>query len=306
MSIEYPKIPIGRAKDLTTQKFGKLTALYRTENVGKKTHWVCQCECGKIVKVFAGHLESGHTTSCGCYKKTASLKDISGQKFGKLTVLKYDYSDEQGHTYWECQCECGTIKSIRKDGLVNGTVISCGCYHNEVTSQVHTKDLTGMKFGKLTVINRMGSNKHNAALWLCKCECGTEKIIPSGSLLSGQSNSCGCLKSKGEWKIAELLSKNTISFEKEKIFDDCVLSSGNHARFDFYVDNKYIIEFDGVQHFNTTSGWNNENKLHQTQINDKIKNDWCKKHNIPIIRIPYLIKDIKLEDLLLETSKYIV
>lgn len=163
-----------------------------------------------------------------------------------------------------------------------------------------------MKFGKLTVINRMGSNKYNAALWLCKCECGTEKIIPSGSLLSGQSNSCGCLKSKGEWQIAELLNKNTISFEKEKIFDDCVLSSGNHARFDFYVDNKYIIEFDGVQHFNTTSGWNNENKLQQTQINDKIKNDWCKKHNIPIIRIPYLVKDIKLEDLLLETSKYIV
>ena len=306
MNIEYPKIPIGRAKDLTAQKFGKLTVLYRTENVGKRTHWVCQCECGKIVKVFAGHLERGHTTSCGCYKKTASLKDISGQKFGKLTVLEYDHSEQKGHTYWKCQCECGTIKSIRKDGLINGTVISCGCYHNKITSQVHTKDLTGMKFGKLTVINRMGSNKHNAALWLCKCECGTEKIISSSSLLSGQSNSCGCLKSKGEWQIAELLSKNTIPFEKEKIFDDCVLMSGNHARFDFYVDNKYIIEFDGVQHFNTTSGWNNENKLRQTQINDKIKNDWCKRHNIPIIRIPYLVKDIKLEDLLLETSKYII
>ena len=163
-----------------------------------------------------------------------------------------------------------------------------------------------MKFGKLTVINRIGSNKHHTALWLCKCECGTEKIIPSGPLLKGESNSCGCLKSKGEWQIAELLSKNNIPFEKEKIFDDCVLLSGNRARFDFYVDNKYIIEFDGIQHFNITSGWNNESRFQQTQINDKIKNDWCKKHNVPIIRIPYLVKDVKLEDLLLETSKYII
>ena len=306
MNIEYPKIPIGRAKDLTAQKFGKLTALYRTENVGKRTHWVCQCECGKIVKVSAGHLERGHTTSCGCYKKTASLKDISGQKFGKLTVLEYDYSDKKGHTYWKCQCECGVIKSIRKDGLTSGNVVSCGCHKTQITKEINTNNLLGKRFGKLTVIERVGSNQHNQALWKCKCDCGTEKIIVGTNLSKGETNSCGCLKSKGEQKIADLLQKNNIKFQKEKTFTTCILPSGHKAKFDFYIKEQYLIEFDGIQHFKSGSGWNTIDKLQQTQQSDKIKNEWCKENNIPLIRIPYSAEaELTIKDLMLETSNYV-
>lgn len=55
------------------------------------------------------------------------------------------------------------------------------------------KDLTGMTFGRLTVIERIGSNKLRHALWLCQCECGNQKIISCANLMSGKSNSCGCL-----------------------------------------------------------------------------------------------------------------
>lgn len=55
------------------------------------------------------------------------------------------------------------------------------------------KDLYGMKFGKLTVIKRMGSNKYKKALWLCKCDCdGNEKVYIGTELISGHTKSCGC------------------------------------------------------------------------------------------------------------------
>ena len=56
------------------------------------------------------------------------------------------------------------------------------------------KDLTGMNFGRLTVIERRGSDKQGKALWLCKCECGNEVIVRSNHLRSGNTTSCGCRK----------------------------------------------------------------------------------------------------------------
>ncbi|MCA1029268.1 hypothetical protein LCM23_24975 [Cytobacillus kochii] len=58
------------------------------------------------------------------------------------------------------------------------------------------KDLTGQKFGRLTAIKSCGSNKLGKRTWLCKCECGSEKIIVSGDLSSGRTRSCGCLVSE--------------------------------------------------------------------------------------------------------------
>lgn len=54
-------------------------------------------------------------------------------------------------------------------------------------------DITGKKYGRLTVIEFVGKNKHRAALWLCKCECGNTIIAHGASLRSGNTRSCGCL-----------------------------------------------------------------------------------------------------------------
>lgn len=58
------------------------------------------------------------------------------------------------------------------------------------------KDLTGLKFGKLTVIKKVGRDKKYNTLWLCKCECGNEKIVARDKLVVGNTKSCGCAKSK--------------------------------------------------------------------------------------------------------------
>ena len=115
--------------------------------------------------------------------------------------------------------------------------------------------------------------------------------------------SCGCLKmSHGELKIAEVLSKNNIFYVMEKTFADCIFPNTNcAARFDFYVNNTYCIEFDGIQHFYPTRG---QQVLEETKKRDLIKNEWCKNHNIPLIRIPYThLSTLTIEDLL-ENSRF--
>jgi hypothetical protein len=298
------EIPIGNAENLIGKKFHQLTVLYRTENHGKRIMWVCQCDCGNITIVAGAHLKNGHTKSCGCYKKNGTREDLTNKRFGKLVVLKYHHSDDKGHTFWECQCDCGKKHISRKDALTGGKTVSCGCYKNKISSENNTIDLTNQHFEKLTVIKRAGSDTFNNALWLCQCECGNKKIIAGFSLRKGDTKSCGCIKSFGEATISKLLQDNNILFEREKTFEDCYINKGK-AKFDFYVNNQYIIEFDGIQHFRSNSGWNTKEKVLTTQQSDKIKNQWCKNNNIPLIRIPYTHKDIILEDLLLETTTFL-
>lgn len=112
------------------------------------------------------------------------------------------------------------------------------------------------------------------------------------------------------WSIhnRKILTANNISFEKEKTFPDCVFPDTKQlARFDFYVNNEYIIEFDGEQHFSYVGrGWNTKEQFKKTVLHDKIKNQWCSANGIKIIRIPYTHEqNICLEDLLLETSVFI-
>lgn len=55
------------------------------------------------------------------------------------------------------------------------------------------QDLTGRIFGRLTVISKTVKKHHGSFIWICRCECGTEKEIPTGYLTSGDTRSCGCL-----------------------------------------------------------------------------------------------------------------
>lgn len=72
------------------------------------------------------------------------------------------------------------------------------------------------------------------------------------------------------------------------------------------MNNSYLIEYDGSQHFVADNyKWNTAEKLEKTKEHDAFKNQWCKENNIPLIRIPYThMKEIIIEDLKLETTTY--
>jgi len=64
------------------------------------------------------------------------------------------------------------------------------------------KDLTGMKFGRLTVIERAENDKHGRARWLCLCDCGNKKVIRGMHLTSGHTVSCGCFYKENFKKVS--------------------------------------------------------------------------------------------------------
>lgn len=103
-------------KDRTNIKYGKLTAL---EYLGKSM-WRCKCDCGNEKIVYGGHLENGHTKSCGCYRPPRI--NLAGQKFGRLTVQEW-----AGNGKWQCLCECGNVVLVQTNNLKNGNTQSCGC-----------------------------------------------------------------------------------------------------------------------------------------------------------------------------------
>lgn len=117
------------------------------------------------------------------------VEDLSGQIFGRLTVVKY-----AGNYKWDCLCSCGTRKSIRGSDLRSGRTNSCGCLRKELASENGLIDLLGKRFGRLEVIEFSGTNSRGA-MWKCKCDCGNEAIVKSEYLINGDTKSCGCLKS---------------------------------------------------------------------------------------------------------------
>ena len=116
--------------DLTGQIFGEWTVIREATKEEKKNrpgaYWKCLCSCGTEKIVNGQTLRKGESKSCGCQLSqnlSKSLKnknciDITGQRFGRLTVIDRNYEVEKLHnnnTYWNCKCDCGKI--ISKDAV---------------------------------------------------------------------------------------------------------------------------------------------------------------------------------------------
>lgn len=298
-------------------RYGKLVVLERDfskPKSNKNCYWLCQCDCGNQTIVIGTKLRKGETKSCGCLRKENGkdkVIDMTNQKFGHLTVIERAGSSSSGIAKWRCLCDCGKETIVLGSHLRDGHTISCGCIHNKNFGENNIIDITNQKFGLLTAIKRLDKKKGTNYIWKCQCDCGQYCEADINSLTQGKKISCGCLSiSKGELKIKEILEKNNIFFEQEKTFDNCYSPKTNYRfKFDFFVNNKYIIEFDGEQHFYyyNNNGWNTKESFEKNKFNDECKNNWCIKNNIPIIRIPYwYINNIKLEDLQIETSKFLI
>lgn len=303
---------MGKFVDLTGQQFEKLTVIERDYNYAKEHNlksngvfWKCQCTCGAIKSVRTSDLNNGKVKSCGhCFL----ADDLTGQHFGKLTVLERDfnYLTKNGKkprgSQWKCSCDCGGQITTSAKSLKKGTIISCGCVPKMMIAELgknSLKDLSGKRFGKLTVIKRNTTyadenniiSKHT--YWDCICDCGGKITTLGASLTQGLTISCGCITSVGEENIRNLLNQNNIIFETQKTFPDLRIEDIWFYRYDFYLpDFNRLIEFDGEQHYSySNKGWNTEDKFCKTQESDKIKNEYALSHNIDLVRIPYWERD---------------
>ena len=115
--------------DLTGERFGKLVAVRPTEKRQKGSNsvlWECNCDCGNTTYVSTGDLRGGNTRSCGCLRQSL-LKDLTGQRFGKLTVVRKTEQRKYGVRLWECVCDCGNASFVSSFNLKSGRTTSCGC-----------------------------------------------------------------------------------------------------------------------------------------------------------------------------------
>lgn len=300
---------MGKVSDLTNQQFGRLLVFEKDIEESKKrgrSYWKCQCQCGNIKTVRGTSLICGDTQSCGCLAKEVSSQvhkiDYSGQKYNYITALyptdkKYDSS-----IIWMCQCECG--KQLEVPSHLIKITKSCGCKTSELLSKANSRDLTGQVFGRLTAKYKTGKKLHSKNVWYCECSCGNSAEVITTSLVGGDTQSCGCISSKGEMYIEKVLKDNHILYEKQKIFADFVYNDTKaHPRYDFYLpDYNRLIEFDGEQHFKN-KGWNRD--LSQQKERDAIKNNYALFHNISLVRIPYWERDNITLDLILG-DKYLL
>lgn len=150
------------------------------------------------------------------------FEDLSGQKYGKLTVLyrAADYVQPSGQhkRMWHCRCECGKECDIRANDLKSGNTQSCGCFQQYSRGKSTYKDLTGKSFGRLTVMYRLPNHitpsGQQQRMWRCKCDCGKECDVYATQLMKGKS-SCGCL-SVEETQEKEIKRKTVIQKRKEQ------------------------------------------------------------------------------------------
>lgn len=295
-----------KKEDLTGKVYTYWTVLKDsgTKTSDGDTYWTCQCKCGTVRKVAGRSLRKGRSKSCGCYKKDhpSNISNLIGQKFNRLLVLeKTDKRDSSGSIIWKCKCDCGNFcyRSTTNLKRIN-EFHSCGCYNIEKLKE-KCIDLTGKRFGKLIAINATDERKNGNIVWKCKCDCGNVHYVATNSLMSGNTQSCGCIgRSIGENNIQNILQKNNIKFKSEWTTPEL-----DYKRFDFAImdiNNKVIrlVEFDGRQHYDNISGiWNSPESLCQIQKRDKEKNEYALSHNIPLVRIPYWERDnITLEMLI--------
>lgn len=295
---EKDKLQIGKT-------YGCYTILdfYPTEP-HKKRYCKCTCEnCGEIRKVQYYKITHNNYKDCpNCKPKPELKKDLTGKIFGKLKVLQRvdNHVQPSGITkvVYKCLCECGNEINVHSSHLISRHTTSCGCVMKEIN---RVKDLTGKKYGRLTVLNELkGVSKHTT--WLCKCDCGKLCIATTRGLNSGKKQSCGCLVSAAEDDFTNILLEHNISFIKQFRFDECKDKKCLPFDFAIFGNNKLklLVELNGEQHYKPFT-FNSENKQKKIKNfedrvrKDNIKIDFCKNNNIPLLIIPYTKFDKKWE-----------
>ena len=216
-SCRHPKITNKNMIDdeNKTLEIGKKYGLYIGKKFGEwevvgditpKYKVPCRCSCGKEREVNFYTLRDGRSTGCGHTMNQDRVIDLTNQVFGNLTVIRYI-----GDHLWECKCSCGNIVSKHRNNLLDGRATSCGHGTNK-----EPLDILGRRFGKLTAIKYAGNKS-----WICRCDCGNEKVILGANLRNGSTISCGCVLYVPSYEeLIKLINKFTLNNSRKPSITD--------------------------------------------------------------------------------------
>lgn len=113
---------------LTGDKFNKLTVLELEGSKNGRLYYKVKCDCGNILSISGSHLRRKKATnSCGCIRKNSKFDSIQGKIFGNLTAI--ERVQQESGVLWKFLCSCGKEKIMQPYSVINGDVVSCGCYN---------------------------------------------------------------------------------------------------------------------------------------------------------------------------------
>lgn len=205
-----------------------------------------------------------------------------GDKYEILSIYKNTYTN----IIYKCN-EHGEYTAKPQTFLVNG----CNGCSMDRRAKTHEQFLLELRsiHENITPIDIYKRSKYKMRF---KCICGHEWKITANQILTGYGGCpiCDMNTSIGEKEIEKCLQSLNLKYTKQYTNEKCKYV--NTLRFDIYVENKILIEFDGKQHFEPVDfggkGMEYAEKDFETRrLQDEVKNNFCIENNIPLIRIPY-------------------
>ena len=267
-------------------------SLVEYKNVKTKVKIICQ-KHGVFEQKAIGHLSGWGCRLCANENNTKNTKWFI-EKAIKLHGNKYDYSMVD---------YINAVKKIKIICPVHGVFLQSPNLHLRSYGCIECRDRSrssnNEKFiEKANIIHNFlydyslieYKNAHTKINIICK-EHGIFKTTPHNHL---HGKGCPrCWKSRKEIFIEDFLKENKIKYVPQKRFKGCKYK--RILPFDFYLPKiKTCIEYDGEQHFMNVTCWGGEKALKENKVRDDIKNEYCNKNNIRLIRIKY-DQDIKEE-----------
>lgn len=133
--------------------------------------------------------------------------DLTGKRYGMLTVEGDSGQRKRACILWRCRCDCGGMAAFTRGELLSGWVENCGCIPRQRVTDGKADDLAGRRFGALTVLQRAENDARGRARWVCRCDCGNECTVPAVRLKKGQTRSCGCQRNQPSYTTDNLTSR---------------------------------------------------------------------------------------------------
>lgn len=207
----------------------------------------------------------------------SGLIDLTGKKFGRLTVIrKYGYTNSKRKLItWLCQCDCGN--TVIRTGKALKESFNSGCDNCRWIYY----DLSGKVFGSLTVISKNSSGS-GTVFWNCKCKCGKTIQVSTGRLNSGNVTSCGCSKRNRiiEQNTTHGLA-NTRLYKiwcgmKKRCFNKNSQSYNNYGGRGISICNEWINNFQAFYDWSISNGYSENLTIERINVNGNYCSDNCR------------------------------
>lgn len=185
--------------------------------------------------------------------------DLTGQKFGRLTVLERKGNTSGGNAQWLCACDCGGQTIATTSILRSRHKLSCGC--------AYKFDLTGNRFGMLKVIGEFPEEAkgRKRVHWICKCDCGNTTRTTTAALVNGHSTSCGCVRTKHMGKGTRLY--NTYYGMRDRCHNPKSKYYSRYGAKGIFVCDEWMESFTAFRMWALSTGYTHEMTI------DRIKNE---------------------------------